>query len=565
MLKELYIKNVAVIEEVRVSFEQGFNVLTGETGAGKSILIDSINMAIGNRTSKDLVRTGCDKAVVSACFSASEPINSFLEENGIETDDENVILSRQLTKDAKSTARINGMTVTGSILKEAGKLLIDIHGQNDNYFLLSNKYHISFLDNYAKLSDEKKAYEEKYLRLCDINKKLKELKDNADEKQRRCELLEFQLEEINSAKLKKGESEDIESRITYLSNIEKIVSGAGEAHEALYSAENNAYDCLKDAIRSLSDAREYDPALSEAQERLESALIEIEDVASELGSHLDKADFDEKEFNLLQERIDIINNLKRKYGASETEILEYRDRISAELSELKSSDEMCEKYQKEADELKKTALAEAENLHKKREAAAIKLEKEIMNELSELDMPKVTFKAQFKETLSDEGEIKLFSNGFDEVEFLISANPGEALKPLSKIASGGELSRIMLALKSIFADSDTAETLIFDEIDTGVSGRAAQKIAEKICRLSEKKQVFAITHLAQIASMADYHYLIKKTTEKDRTSTSLTLLDESARTAELARIIGGAYITDLTLENAKEMLSLAKEVKAAGK
>lgn len=561
MLKELYIKNVAVIEEVRVNFEEGFNVLTGETGAGKSILIDSINMAIGNRTSKDLVRSGCDKAVVSACFSADEKINAFLEENGIEPDAESVILSRQLTKDAKSTSRINGMTVTGSILKEAGKLLIDIHGQNDNYFLLSNKYHISYLDDYASLSGAKEKYLEKYHKLMEINKKIKELSENEADKERRMELLSFQLDEIDTAKLKKGESEDIEARITYLSNIEKIVSGAGEAHEALYAAENNAFDCLQEAIKALNSAKEYDSGLSEAAERLESALIEIEDVASELGSYLGKADFDENELDLLQNRINLINNLKRKYGSTEEEILAYREKIALELSDLESSDEILLKYEKEAAELKKAALAAAEDLHKKRIFSAEKLAKEIMAELSELDMPKVTFKAAVTEKLDAEGEKVLSSNGFDEVEFLISANPGESLKPLSKIASGGELSRIMLALKSIFADSDTVETLIFDEIDTGVSGRAAQKIAEKISRLSRKKQVFSITHLAQLASMADFHYLIKKTTGEDKTSTSLKLLDEEERTKELARIMGGAYITDLTLENAKEMLSLAKEVK----
>ena len=561
MLKELYIKNVAVIEEVRVSFEEGFNVLTGETGAGKSILIDSINMAIGNRTSKDLVRSGCDKAVVSVCFSANNRINSFLEENGIEVDEETVILSRQLTKDAKSTSRINGMTVTGSILKEAGKLLIDIHGQNDNYFLLSNKYHMDCLDDYAKLKQDKEDYLEKYQDLCQVQTKIKELSENALDRENRIELLKFQLEEIDAAKLKKGECEEIESRITYLSNIEKIVSGAGDAHEALYAADSNAYDCLKNAIRSINSAKEYDNALSEAADRLESALIEIEDVASELGSYIGKTDFDEKEFDHLQTRLDIINSLKRKYGATEEDILSYRDKISSELTELESGDEILDEMKKQEKELKGITLTLAEALHQKRTDASEKLSDEIKIALTELDMPKVTFKADVKEKYDSEGEKLLSSKGFDEVEFLISANPGEALKPISKIASGGELSRIMLALKSIFADSDIAETLIFDEIDTGVSGRAAQKIAEKISRLSRKKQIFSITHLAQIASMADYHYLIKKTTEDTTTYTNLTLLEGEERTSELARIIGGAYITDLTLKNAEEMLALAEEVK----
>lgn len=554
MLKELYIKNIAVIEEVRINFEDGFNVLTGETGAGKSILIDSINMAIGARTSKDLVRTGCDKAVVSACFSAGEEINAFLEENGIETDEESVILSRQLTKDAKSTSRINGMTVTGSILKEAGRLLIDIHGQNDNYFLLSNKYHISYLDDYAGLKKEKEAYLEKYKKLCEINKKIKELLQNDEDKEKRAELLSFQINEIDSAKLKKGESEELSQRISYLANIEKIASAAAKAHEALYEGERSAYDFVKDAERALNAAGDYEKGLLDAAARLESAALEIEDISSYLSSYLQNAEFDEKEFDALNFRLDTINELKRKYKASEEEILEYRDRIAEELSELSLSGEILKKLQNEALLLEKETLSLAENLHQKREKAAGQLEKEVMRELSDLDMPKVVFKVEItKKELSE--------TGFDEAEFKLSANPGEEARPLSKIASGGELSRIMLALKSIFSDTDTAETLIFDEIDTGVSGRAAQKIAEKLSRLSRKKQVFSITHLAQIASMADCHYLIKKTLNNERTLTNVTLLDEEGRTAELARIIGGAYITDLTLKNAEEMLTLAKEVK----
>lgn len=554
MLKELYIKNIAVIEEVRINFEDGFNVLTGETGAGKSILIDSINMAIGARTSKDLVRTGCDKAVVSACFSAGEKINAFLEENGIETDEESVILSRQLTKDAKSTSRINGMTVTGSILKEAGRLLIDIHGQNDNYFLLSNKYHISYLDDYAGLKKEKEAYLEKYQKLREVNKKIKELLQNDEDKEKRAELLSFQINEIDSAKLKKGESEELSQRISYLANIEKIASAAAKAHEALYEGERSAYDFVKDAERALNAAGDYEKGLLDAAARLESAALEIEDISSYLSSYLQDAEFDEKEFDALNFRLDTINELKRKYKASEEEILKYRDKIAEELSELSLSGETLKKLQNEALLLEKETLILAENLHQKREKAAERLAKEVMSELSDLDMPKVVFKVEItKKELSE--------TGFDEAEFKLSANPGEEPRPLSKIASGGELSRIMLALKSIFSDTDTAETLIFDEIDTGVSGRAAQKIAEKLSRLSRKKQVFSITHLAQIASMADCHYLIKKTLNNDRTATNVTLLGEEGRTAELARIIGGAYITDLTLKNAEEMLTLAKEVK----
>ncbi len=560
MLKELYIKNVAVIEEVRIDFSEGFNVLTGETGAGKSILIDSINMALGGRGGKELVRSGAEKAVVNALFSSNEKINSLLSDFGIETEDD-VILTRQITSDSKSTARINGMTVTNSVLKEVAKHLCDIHGQNDNHFLLSNRNHINFLDSFAKTLDIKEKYQETYKELKEIRQKISSLNENEQEKARRCELLLFQLNEINSAKLKKGEKADIEERITYLSNIENILSGVNDAYERLYSADENVYDLLSGAIKSLSGAMEYDASLSEFAERLNSSLIEIEDVASELKSKSGKADFDEGEFNELNTRIDVINSLCRKYGENEEEILLYRDRIEEELSELQGSEELLEKLMKEEKILLDKATEYAKILSEKRRDASKKLDGEIMKELFELDMPKVVFKADVREMKDENGELSLSSNGADEVEFLISANPGEALKPLSKIASGGELSRIMLAIKSIFADSDDAETLIFDEIDTGVSGRAAQKIAEKLSRLSRKKQVFSITHLSQLASMADSHYLIHKETDDDITRTEVSLLNEEERTKELARIIGGAYITELTLKNAKEMLNLAGEQK----
>ncbi len=560
MLKELYIKNVAVIEEVRIDFSEGFNVLTGETGAGKSILIDSINMALGGRGGKELVRSGEEKAVVNALFSSNEKISSLLSDFGIDAEDD-VILTRQITNDSKSTARINGMTVTNSVLKEVAKHLCDIHGQNDNHFLLSNRNHINFLDSFAKILDIKEKYQETYRKLKEIREKISSLNENEQEKARRCELLLFQLNEINSARLKKGEKADIEERIAYLSNIENILSGINDAYERLYSGEENVYDLLSGAIKSLNGVSEYDSSLSEFAERLNSSLIEIEDIASELGSKSGKADFNEGEFNELNNRIDVINSLCRKYGENEEEILLYRDKIEEELSELQGSEELLEKLMKEEKHLYEKALEYAKILSEKRKDASKKLDVEIMKELFELDMPKVVFKADVRENKNENGETSLSSNGADEVEFLISANPGEDLKPLSKIASGGELSRIMLAIKSIFADSDDAETLIFDEIDTGVSGRAAQKIAEKLSRLSRKKQVFSITHLSQLASMADNHYLIHKETNNDITRTDVTLLGEEDRINELARIIGGAYITELTLENAKEMLNLAKEQK----
>lgn len=562
MLKELYIKNVAVIEEARIEFSKGFNALTGETGAGKSILIDSISLATGGKANRDLVRTGCEKANVSLCFSSTEEANRCLEDLGIDPEDD-VILSRQLTKEGKSSCRINGITVTAGTLKEVGRLLIDIHGQSDSYFLLSNRNHIDYLDEYAELKEDIKAYKKLYGELKDIKEKISSLEESEEENKRRAEMLEFAVNEIENAKIQKDEIGDIEARLEFLSNIENILRDTGEAHEMLYSDDSNAYDLLEAAVKNLNSAAEYDERLKEYAERLNSALIEIGDVSSELASYNSAADFDEGEFNMLHSRFDTLNSLRRKYGDTEEQILEYLQNAKNELFEITNSDEILEELKKSESELKHKAMSAAEALSQKRKSAAKDLGEKIACELFELDMPKVRFCAQINEKTDENGEKELYSKGFDEVEFLISANPGEDLKPISKIASGGELSRIMLALKSVFSGADPAETLIFDEIDTGVSGRAAQKIAEKISRLSKSKQILSITHLAQLASMADSHYLIKKTVGETSTSTGVTLLEEKERTAELARIIGGAYITELTLENAKEMLSLAKKLKAA--
>lgn len=561
MLKELYIKNVAVIEEARIEFFRGFNVLTGETGAGKSILIDSINLATGGKASRELVRTGCEKANVSVCFSSNAETDKYLEEIGIDPE-EDVILSRQLTKEGKSSCRINGITVTAGTLKEAGRLLIDIHGQSDSYFLLSNRYHINYLDEYAGLESEVEDYKKIYGEYKAISEKITSLEENEAENRRKAEMLEYQINDIESAKIQKGEIEDVEKRLDFLSNIENILKDTSEAYEMLYSAESNAYDLLEGAVKNLKSALEYDESLKEAANRLDSALIEIGDVASELAAYNRAADFDENEFNMLHSRFDTITSVRRKYGDTEEKIFEYSEKIKTELFEITNSDEILEDLRKKETELRKKALDAAENLSKKRNSAAKALGEQIGKELSELDMPKVVFSASVSKKTSESGETELYSKGFDEVEFLISANPGEESKPISKIASGGELSRIMLALKSVFSDSEPSETLIFDEIDTGVSGRAAQKIAEKISRLSKKKQILSITHLAQLASMADTHYLIKKNISESKTSTTVSPLSEAERTDELARIIGGAYITDLTVKNAKEMLELAKEIKS---
>lgn len=562
MLKELHIKNIAVIDEVQIEFFEGFNVLTGETGAGKSILIDSINMALGKRVSHDLLRCGCDKAVVNACFEVSEQKTlKALSDMGVDAEDGLVAINRQLTDDGKSTCRINGVTMPLGVVREVTSLLIDIHGQNDNQSLLNSNSHRGLLDDFGGCGELLEEYKVIYKKMKALHREEEELSASFDERERRMELLEFQINEIESAKLKIGEDEELETKRDYLYNMESIVSGAGTAYGALYGGEQmSAYDLLKQAERSLSGISQYLPKLTECYERLGSVIAESEDIASEINSCLSSTDFNMAELDMIEERLDTIGNLKRKYGNTIEEIIEYGKNAQAEASNIEHSDEKLELISAELKTVRDELEALAEKLTQKRTECARVLEQKIANELADLDMPKVRFVIDVSERCED-GETVYGESGKDKVEFLLSTNPGEDLKPMSKIASGGELSRIMLAVKSVLSDSEDIDTMIFDEIDTGVSGRAAQKIAEKLAFLAKKKQVFSITHLAQIASMADNHYLIKKTSTDEKTSTSVTLLEQEGRIDELSRIIGGVSVTDLTRSSALEMLEQAKSIK----
>lgn len=563
MLRELQIKNVAVIDEAHIEFGEGFNVLTGETGAGKSILIDSINMALGSRVSHDLIRTGCNKATVNACFEVENAdVAAKISELGFEVEDGMVIISRQLSDDGKSSCRINGSLAPAAVAREISSMLIDIHGQNDNQALLCSKNHLNFLDEYGELQGAVDEYKAEYKAMKNVLRQIGELSQNEEEKARRLELLNFQIEEISGAKLKIGEDDELESRRDYLCNIESVVDGAGKAYGALYGGEEvSAYDLLRSAMRSIADICRFDEKIESSYERLEGIIAETEDIASELNSCLSDTDFSQAELDKIEERLDLIGNLKRKYGNTIEEVNSYLERASKEAESIITSDERIEKLKCELEILHQRVTEKGERLSSARKNAASELEQKIMTELSELDMPKVSFAVSVEKRVKD-GEIEYNESGQDIVEFMISTNPGEALKPMSKIASGGELSRIMLAVKSILADTDTADTMIFDEIDTGVSGRAAQKIAEKICRLAKKKQILAITHLAQIAGMADNHYLIEKNSTDEKTSTSVTLLELDDRIRELARIIGGVTVTELTMQNAREMIEMAEKKKA---
>ncbi len=563
MLLEIHIKNIAVIDEVTITFDRGLHTLTGETGAGKSILIDAINMALGSRAAKDLVRTGTEFAVVDLVFSISDALASKLSELGIELEDDTLIISRRISAEGKSSSRINGSPVPLATVRQVGELLINIHGQNDNQAILSADSHMRMLDYFGKNDDILSAYALVYKKRQEILSEIKNLEQSDAEAARRLDLLKFQIDEIDGAKLRIGEDAELEERRKLLANMENIMEGVSGAYRSLYGEDNmtSGYDLISDATRDLGGIKDYDKALSEYYETLEGVLADVEDITHGLKSYLDKMNFEDGELDIVEGRLAIISNLKRKYGATIEDITEYYNKIVKEMDNLVNSEETLARLRKDLDETEKELSSLAEDLTRARMSAAKELGERVYKELCDLDMQKMRFEVSVTPKLTEENEIKYTSDGKDHIEFMISANPGEALKPLIKIASGGEMSRIMLAIKSVLTNSEDAECLIFDEIDTGVSGRAAQKIAEKMASLAKARQVLCITHLAQIASMADIHYLIEKTSEDDYTATTVKVIDGEERKAELARIIGGVRVTDITLSAAEEMLSLANAFK----
>ncbi len=564
MLRELHIKNVAVIESVSVRFDNGFQTLTGETGAGKSILIDSISMALGSRSSRDLIRGGAEFASVDLVFETeNDEILNKLSDLGIECEDSTILIGRKIFADGKSKCQINGRLTPLNIVKEAGELLLTIHGQNDNQGLLLPKNHIRFVDEYAQNSDLLSAYKEQYKKVKEIKDALSELDTDDAEKERLVELLSFQVDEINSAKLKINEEDELEERRSFLQNAEEIAEAANGAYYALHGgdeSDNGACDLLADALKRVERVKDFDSKLLEYYETLSSVMADMDDVTHELRSYKDDIDYSQKELDEVEERLSLIFNLKRKYGSSIEEILKYCKKSQERLLAIEKSDEVRKDIEENLKKEKAELCKIADALTNSRTEAALRLQESIMKELLDLDMQKMRFSVSILPKL-DGDEIRYEKDGCDDIEFLISANPGEELKPLSKIASGGEMSRIMLAMKSVLSDSDMVETLIFDEIDTGVSGRAAQKIAEKMGMLSKKRQLLCITHLAQIAAMADRHYLIQKNSDEDTTKTTVTQIDGDDRRCELARIIGGVKVTDTTLNAAQEMLDLAAEFK----
>ena len=554
MLNQLSVRNVAVIDKLDINLHDGVSVLTGETGAGKSIIIDSINMILGDRANKELVRYGTDKAVVQAVFDAPKSVINILEENDIDVEDGTVIITRQVTKEGKSVARINGMVVTLNILREISDRLINIHGQHDNQALLTPIRHITFLDAYADNEEYINRYKDILSKKREIEKKISSLEMDEQEKMQRIDLLEYQVKEIKKASLEKDEEDDLREQRDIYTNAEQITKSVNEAYMNLYEGDEiqSAYDGISIAVNEISQISDLNPQLKSIYDTLNEIMYSLEDTAHEIKEFGETVEFDEQALNEIEERLDLISRLKRKYGNSIEEILEYLKKAESELNDIKLSDERTNELKEELKNITKELKEKGNVLTQRRENAAKVLEENIEKSLHELNMEK----SKFKVNIENDGTF--YDNGMDKVEFLISTNPGEPLKPLVKIASGGELSRVMLAIKSILADSDGVDTMIFDEIDTGVSGKAAMSIAKKLAVIAKNKQVICITHLPQLTAMADNHYLIQKNTDGEMASTTLKELDEEGRELELARIIDGGEVTELALSHAKQMLENAK-------
>lgn len=553
MLVGLKIENIAVIESAEIEFAKGLNILTGETGAGKSIIIDSINAVLGERTSRELIRSGCESASVFAEFDCiGEDVEAVLDKNGLEKQpDKTLLLSRSLNSSGRNVCRVNGCPVTVSTLKEIGAQLINIHGQHDNQALLSPEKHCGFIDSLAENEKLRSEYKTVFTQLVSVKKELDSLYDSRDEKAARLDYLAFQINEITDADVKEGEREALNKEKTLLSNSSKVKKALERAYAAL-NDENGIMSALEDCAGDVETAAKYYSDAEHAAEGMRSAICELADSMGELRSLSESFEFNPQRLTEIDERLDFLYRLSMKYGATESEILAYLEKITAEKAEIEISDERISELEERLYALSDQIKILSAKLTESRMAAARKFEKEVRQELEFLDMPKVTFVVDRKATA-------LTSKGADAIEFLISANPGQEPKPIAKIASGGELSRIMLAIKNVLSDKDNVATLIFDEVDAGVSGSAAEKIALKLYQVSKGRQVICVTHLARIAAQADKHMKISKSVDDSKTYTQISSLDFDGRAQEVARITAGGNITALQLETAKEMLIHAKE------
>ncbi len=549
MLSLLHIENIAVIERSDISFDQGFNVLTGETGAGKSIVIDAISAILGERAYRDMIRTGANKASVRAVFT-DVPELTWFSDNGVEYDPETVI-QRDIFLDGKNVCRVNGSLVSVSILRKLGVQLINIHGQHDSASLLDEANHLSFLDAFADNDAIRQDYLDKYQAVSALRREIDRMTMDESEKLRRMETLRYQIEEISKANLEAGEDDVLEERRKLLQNAEKLSNGMDMAVECLYGGDESdgAASLLAQAERELARLARYTDSFSALHDRVADLMYQVQEAAEEVRDARDDLSYSADELEQIESRLDVIHRLRRKYGATCADILEYLEQAKEELDEIEFADDHLERLKLKLQKAEKTAWDAALTLREDRKAKSVILSQRILTGLSQLDMPRVQFACEFEET-------ELTAFGADNVVFYMSANAGEALKSMSKVASGGELARIMLAMKNVLAEKDQVNTLIFDEVDTGVSGRAAQKVAEKLRSVAQHKQVLCVTHLPQLAALANTHLLIAKEEREGRTYTSVTPLDLEGRKRELARIIGGTNITETTLKSAEEMLNV---------
>mgnify|MGYP000664025731 FL=1 len=556
MLELLHIENIAIIEAADIEFAPGFNALTGETGAGKSIVIDSLSAVLGQRTSRELIRTGAEKAFVSAAFSGMAP--ELTDELGIQPEaDGTLLLQREIQTDGKNVCRVNGRPVTVGQLRALGARLLNIHGQHDGQQLLDEEQHIVYLDSFGRVESLAITYAEKYKNFTDIRRQIGALQMDEAEKARRVDTLQYQIEELRRAKLTPGEEEELTARRGMLRNAEKFLGAVAGADYALNGDDSGggALSALRQAQDALSGVRHLDDAFGQLYERLGEAYSEVYDIAATVEDKRGELDVSPGELDRVESRMDLLYRLKKKYGATVEDMLDYQARCEAELAQIEDAGDTLARLEQALSKAEKEARQAAQALSDARKAAAERLTAQILTELQQLDMGKIRFAVDFAEKPLD-------SDGMDTVRFLMSANVGEELRPIHKIASGGELARIMLAMKNVLSEQDHVGTMVFDEVDTGVSGRAAQKVAEKMARISRRKQVLCVTHLPQLAAMADTHFSVEKGERGGRTYTEVRRLDREQRRRELARLTGGSHVSQTMLDGAEELLVQAEKFRA---
>lgn len=556
MLRELHIENIAIIEKADIEFYNGFNVMTGETGAGKSIIIDSLNAVLGGRTTRELVRHGADRAVVTAVFD-SDGVEGWLEENGIDLEDE-LIIQRKISAEGKSACRICGVPVSVAQLRELGGRLLNIHGQNDGRQLMDEESHLTYLDAYGNYESEYAAFRDAYDAYRAIKRKIDKLSMDEDEKRRMIESLEYRVAELSKANLESGEEAQLEARAEIMRNSEKLSENLGMAFGALYDGEYNALSMISDAVYGVRRVLGYTPDLSGAPDALEQARLLIEDVAEQIRDILAELDFSPDEFDRIETRLSQLKKLQRKFGTDEAGLIEMLESSKEKLDQMQSSGDLLKLYEKEAEQARLKAVKCASVLTEARIKAGEELAVRIRNELKDLSMPSVRFVTEIVPVEAKDGFV---STGADDVRFLISANAGEKPGRISKIASGGELSRIMLAMKTVFAEADPVPTLVFDEIDTGISGVAAQRVAEKIAGLANSVQIICVTHLPQIAAMGTHNFRIFKQEKSGRTFTSVLPMDYNSKIKEIARLQSGEILTQASLDGAAELIRAADAFK----